>query len=135
MNAENNQVILSEDDFRQLSSLTENVSAQGNKQEMTLSYELSRAKVLKNEKMPEQVVRLNSRVKVKDLDSKREMVFDIVLPQFSDVKANKISVLTPMGSALIGLAAGSKIAWKMPAGIRNLEVMEAIYLGEQAQNG
>lgn len=130
MKEEINQVVLSEEDFRLLSALTENVSAQGNRQEMTLSYEIARAKILSNEKMPESIVRLNSKVKVKDLDSRREMEFSIVLPQFADVKQNKISVLTPMGSALIGLAAGNRIAWKMPAGIRNLEVLEAIYEGE-----
>lgn len=125
-----NAVILSEEDHRLLAALTENVSAQGNKQEMTLSYELSRAKVLKEEKMPENVVRLNSNVSVKDLDSKREMRFTIVMPQMADLNQNKISVLTPMGSALIGLSVGDTIAWKMPAGIRNLKVLSAEYLGE-----
>jgi regulator of nucleoside diphosphate kinase len=75
-----NAVILSEEDHRQLVALTENVSAQGNKQEMTLSYEIERAKILKEDKMPEGVVRLNSKVRVQDLDSKRELEFTIVLP-------------------------------------------------------
>jgi regulator of nucleoside diphosphate kinase len=122
-----NAVILSEEDHRQLVALTENVSAQGNKQEMTLSYEIERAKILKEDKMPEGVVRLNSKVRVQDLDSKRELEFTIVLPQFADVKSNKISVLTPMGSALIGLSVGNEIAWKMPAGIRNLKVLDSAY--------
>ncbi len=133
MKGEANQVLLCEEDYRLLTALTENVSAQGNQQEMTLSYEISRAKVLASDKMPQGAVRLNSQVKVRDIDSKREMQITIVLPQFADVKQNKISVLTPMGSALIGLSEGSKIAWKMPAGIRNLEVLEVSYLGEQHQ--
>lgn len=130
MKEKENLVILSEEDHRQLVALTENVSAQGNKQEMTLSYEISRAKVLKEEKMPEGVVRINSVVRVKDVESSREMKFTIVLPQFADVKLNKISVLTPMGSALIGLSVGNEITWKMPAGIRTLKVLEAIYQPE-----
>lgn len=130
MKEQTNQVVLSEEDFRLLTALTENVSAQGNRQEGTLSYEVSRAKVLSEEKMPEGVVRLGSKVKVKDIDSNREMQFTIVLPQFADVKLQKISVLTPMGSALIGLSVGNRIAWKMPAGVRNLEVLEAMFEGE-----
>jgi regulator of nucleoside diphosphate kinase len=130
MSEKTNEVVLCEEDFRALTALTENVSAQGNKQEMTLSYELSRAKVLPEDKMPANVVRLNSRVKVKDLDSKREMQITIVLPQLADVKQSKISVVTPMGSALIGLSVGDRIAWKMPAGIRNLEVLESVFEGE-----
>ena len=122
-----NPVILSEEDHRQLVALTENVSAQGNKQEMTLSYEIERAKVVKEAKLPEGVVRLNSRVRVQDMDSSRELEFTIVLPQLADVKSNKISVLTPMGSALIGLSVGNEIAWKMPAGIRNLKVLDSTY--------
>lgn len=130
MKEETNQVLLCEEDHRLLTALTENVSAQGNQQEMTLSYEISRAKVLSNDKMPQGAVRLNSQVKVKDLDSQREMQFTIVLPQFADLKQNRISVLTPMGSALIGLSEGNRIAWKMPAGIRNLEVLEVQYQAE-----
>ena len=127
MEKDNNQIILSEEDHRLLTALTENVSARGNQQEMTLSYEISRAKVLSEEKMPAGTVRLNSKVKVRDVDSNREMQFTIVLPPAADVKQNRISVLTPMGSALIGLSVGDRIAWKMPAGIKNLEVLEAVY--------
>lgn len=123
-------VILSKEDHRLLTALTENVSAQGKKQEMTLSYEVERAKVLKDEEMPDNVVRLNSKVKVVDVESKREMQFTIVHPQLADVKQNKISVLTPMGSALIGLSVGSEINWKMPAGMRRLKVLEAVYVPE-----
>lgn len=123
-------VILSKEDHRLLTALTENVSAQGKKQEMTLSYEIERAKVLREEDMPDNVVRLNSKVKVVDVESKREMQFTIVLPQFADVKQNKISVLTPMGSALIGLSVGNEINWKMPAGMRRLKVLEAVYTPE-----
>jgi len=132
MQVQNNQVILCEEDFRLLTALTENVSAQGLKQEGTLSYEIARAKVLPEEKLPANVVRLGSRVKVKDIDSNREMALTIVMPQFADVKQQKISVLTPMGSALIGLSVGARIAWKMPGGVRNLEVLEAEFEPEKA---
>src|SRR5690606_35796475 len=73
-----NKVVLSEEDFRLLSALTENVSAQGHKQEGTLTYEIARATVLPESKMPSDVVRLGARVKVKDVDSNREMQFSIV---------------------------------------------------------
>ncbi len=124
MKNESNQVVLSEEDFRLLSHLTENVSENGNKQEMTLSYELKRAKVVRNDAVPQGTIRLNSKVKVKDLDADKVMTFTIVMPSNADMKQNKISILTPMGAALIGLAVSNKIAWKMPAGIRNLEILE-----------
>ena len=52
------------------------------------------------------------------------MEFCIVMPAQADIKLKKISVLTPMGAALIGLCKGETIEWKMPAGMKKFEVIE-----------
>ena len=122
MKNQKNTIILSEDDFRMLKQFAENFPSNPN--EMTLSYELNRAIVVENDQLPEDSVRLNSQVRVKELGSNKEMEFCIVMPAQADIKLKKISVLTPMGAALIGLCKGETIEWKMPAGMKKFEVIE-----------
>ena len=124
MNNQRNQVILGEDDFRQLKQFAENFP--GNTNEMSLSYELSRAVVVENDQVPAGSIRLNSLVKVREVTSNKEMEFSIVMPAFADFKEKKISVLTPMGAALIGLSKGETVEWKMPAGMKKFKILDVI---------
>jgi regulator of nucleoside diphosphate kinase len=117
-----NKVILCEEDYRQLKQFEDNTSPAGT--DMSLAQELKRAKVVKEEKLPADYIRLNSLVKVKELKSKAEMEFRIVMPALADIKAKKISVITPMGAALIGLNKGAKLEWKMPSGMKHFEILE-----------
>src|SRR5690606_7536507 len=94
-----NPVTISEGDLKMLKQFIENQSV---KDEMTLAYELKRAKVVKDDKLPADVIRLGSKVSVKEQTSGREMSFVIVMPAEADMKTQKISILTPMGTALIG---------------------------------
>ncbi|WP_025763895.1 nucleoside diphosphate kinase regulator [Dyadobacter tibetensis] len=121
MNNDLNKVILSEDDYRQLKQFATKGSANN---EMSLAHEISRAKIVKREELPADVISLNSLVRIKELTTNREMEFTIVMPAQADIKTQKISVLTPMGSALIGLQKGVQVDWKMPAGMRRLEILD-----------
>lgn len=116
-----NPVTISEGDLKMLKQFIENQSVND---ETTLAYELKRAKVVKDDKLPEDVIRLGSRVSVKELASGREMSFVIVMPAEADMKSQKISILTPMGTALIGLKNGNIVEWKMPAGMRKFEIID-----------
>lgn len=122
MKNQRNTVILGEDDFRLLKQFAEIFPEKPN--EMTLSYELNRAIVVENDQLPADSIRLNSQVRVKELANNKEMEFVIVMPAFADIKQKRISVLTPMGAALIGLCKGETIEWKMPAGMMKLEVLD-----------
>jgi len=126
MNNLKNNVILGEDDFRMLKQYAESFSRSAKENEMSLSYELNRAIVVENDELPVDSIRLNSYVRVKELTSDKEMEFSIVMPAFADFKQKKISVLTPMGSALIGLCKGETVEWKMPAGMKKFEILDVI---------
>lgn len=126
MDSSKTPVILGEEDFRMLKKFSEQFSSNAKSHEMTLSYELNRAIVVEDDVLPPSCIRLNSYVKVRELTSNKEMEFSIVLPAYSNFKENKISVLTPMGSALIGLCKGEKVEWKMPGGMKSLEILEVI---------
>ena len=128
MNNLKNNVILGEDDFRLLKQFAESFPNSANVNEMSLSYELNRAIVVENNELPEDSIRLNSQVKVKELTTNKHLEFSIVMPAYADIKQNKISVLTPMGSALIGLCKGETVEWKMPAGMKKFEVLDVIQI-------
>ncbi|MEH6306048.1 GreA/GreB family elongation factor [Olivibacter sp. CPCC 100613] len=122
MNNLKNQVVLSEEDYN---VLIKHVSPSNDPdQAMSLAYELGRAKVLTKDALEKERVKLNSRVEVKDLDSQITSAFHIVAPELADVKQQKISVLTPMGSALIGFKEGDQVAWKMPVGMKRYVILK-----------
>lgn len=89
-----------------------------------LDLEISRAKIVEDAKLPADVVAMNSTLTFSDLDSAEEKTIQLVYPQDADVTQLKISVLSPVGSALIGLKIGGGIEWPVPQGkVRRLKVI------------
>lgn len=72
--------------------------------------------------MPDDIVRLNSVVTIKD-SYNNIRAFEIVKPDKSDLKANKISILTPMGLALFGYAKNDEIMWRFPLGMQAIRII------------
>ncbi|WP_353718996.1 GreA/GreB family elongation factor [Dyadobacter sp. 676] len=120
-------VILGKNDFRLLRQFANNFPGSPGANEMSLAYELNRAIVVEEDELPEGSIRLNSRVKVLELTTGKEMEFSIVMPNLADITRQKISILTPMGAAMIGLCQGETVEWKMPAGIRKFKILEVHY--------
>ncbi len=86
--------------------------------------ELKKAKVVTAEDFPDDVVRLDSSVVIRDLETKRDMSLTIVLPQKADIKQKKVSVLAPVGTALIGFKKGQIVSWEVPSGKKDFKIME-----------
>jgi len=97
-----------------------------------LEQELSRAKLIASEKIPHNVVTMNSKVLLKDLDTGENMVYTLVYPPEANLMENKISVLAPVGTAIIGLREKDAIDWKIPDGLVRLEVEKILYQPEAA---
>jgi len=98
----------------------------------SLQIELDRAVVVDSKAIPRDVVTMNSRVRVRDLDTQEEFVCQVVFPGDADLKKNRISVLAPIGTALLGYSAGSTIEWKVPSRMRHIYIMEVEYQPEAA---
>jgi regulator of nucleoside diphosphate kinase len=81
-----------------------------------LSDELTRASIVDDDKLAADVVRMGSLVTYRDLASDRTRTIALVFPQEADMARNRVSVLTPIGAALIGLAVGLSIDWPTPEG-------------------
>ena len=100
-----------------------------------LEAELEKAIIVQPRDTPKDVVTMDSQVCVKDLDTQEEIVYTIVFPAYSDIKQNRISVLSPVGTALLGYRVGDDIEWKVPGGIRKLKIKKILYQPEVAENG
>ncbi|HSP12917.1 MAG TPA: GreA/GreB family elongation factor [Salegentibacter sp.] len=82
---------------------------------LKLSEELKNARFLSNKEMPADVIRFNSVVSISTpFSASRE--YQIVSPEKSDIRQNKISILAPMGLALFGYAKGDTLKWNFPTG-------------------
>ena len=91
-----------------------------------LQGELKKAKLVNKDNFPSDVVRLNSRVKIKDVNKGKVMDLTLVTPDKADIRERKISVMAPVGTALIGFKKGQKINWQVPGGRRTFTIMEVI---------
>jgi regulator of nucleoside diphosphate kinase len=97
-----------------------------------LEAELERAHVVPAAEIPADVVTMHSEIGVRDLDSGREMVFTLVFPSESDPEQRRISILAPVGTAVLGYRAGDTIEWRVPGGVRRFRIERVLYQPEAA---
>ncbi len=95
-----------------------------------LAEELLRAEIVDPLKIPRDVVTMNSLVKFRDMDSGEIYMYSIVYPANADFENGRISVLAPIGMALLGYRVGDLVKWPVPAGMRRLKVEEVLYQPE-----
>lgn len=94
--------------------------------------EIERASIVRPEDIPDGVVTMNSVVHCRDEVSGLEHRFTLVYPREADSAAGKISVLAPVGAALLGLSIGQSIDWDAPGGRLQLRVIDIAYQPERA---
>ncbi len=112
-------ITISEDDFSRLHVLRGHVQ---------LAAELDHAIVVKTDRIPPDVVTMNSRVRFEDRSSGEIRDVTIVFPKDADGSAGRVSVLATVGMALLGVAVGQSITWPFPDGtMRELHVLKLIY--------
>lgn len=98
-----------------------------------LNDELDRAQMCAPEAMPHDVVTMNSRVKFRDLTTGETRIRTLVYPAQMTDSSSQLSVLAPVGAALLGLRTGDTIHWELPGGaLTHLEVLELLYQPEAA---
>jgi regulator of nucleoside diphosphate kinase len=120
-------VILLKQDYELLNDYVKNLHGmQVNEKEnfYKLSQELGKAKIVEADEFPLDTVRLDSTVVIRDLATKRDMTITIVMPPLADIKQRKVSVLAPIGTALIGFPKGKEVSWEVPAGKKDFMIME-----------
>ena len=80
--------------------------------------ELNRAKIISSKRVKPDVVTMNSTVKLRDMDNGELLEYKLVYPQDADPEENRLSILAPVATALLGFSIGDTVQWKVPAGVR-----------------
>ena len=122
-------IIIAEDDRARLDALIRRVfdhHAHSTAYLAALAGELRRARVVPRAQMPRDVVTMNSTVRLRDLETGEEDTYTLVYPHEADIEANRLSVLAPVGTALLGYRAGDVVEWPVPAGVTRFRVEEVL---------
>ena len=121
------EIVVSSRDLERLDGLLFSPTARNRSDLDGLRDELERATVREPEEMPPDVITMNSRARFREQPSGREYELTLVYPHEAGPDDSKISVFSPAGSALLGLAVGQSIDWKTDDGrILHLEVLEVV---------
>lgn len=107
---------ISESDLSAINSLLEMLPPAKRDEFDELEEELARAEILPTEQMPPDVVTLYSTVVYEDLDTGKLMMVKLTLPKDASITEGRISILAPIGAALLGLKVGQEIDWPLPDG-------------------
>lgn len=124
-------LVISELDSVRLEKLLDQPEWHGTEGAEALAAELDRAEIVDSHDLPKNVVSMNSTVRLFDEALGGEIVLTLVYPQ--DVGEGKISIMAPVGSALLGMKVGQQIDWPLPSGnTTRLKVLEVLYQPEAA---
>ena len=119
------RILVSKADERRLTAIATAASQQVPEASAALLSELERADVLPETAMPTDVVRIGSTIEF-EVDDGRRLKVQLVLPENADINAGRISVLTPVGAALIGLSLGQSMEWSGHDGKERLLTVLAV---------
>lgn len=97
-----------------------------------LEEELARCDEVSSEEVASDVVTMNSRVLLSDMLTGNEIACTLVFPQDADASQHRVSVLAPLGTAILGYRVGDVIDWAMPSGVRQYKILGISYQPEAA---
>lgn len=123
------QLILTKEDYSLLLSYLKSgygKTTMDRRNAEALQAELKKAKLVDKEDILPDVVRLNSIVKIESQNTDEIMELMLVTPDKANIKENRISVMAPIGTALIGFRKGQKVKWLVPAGKRTFTILDVV---------
>lgn len=129
----NDDVIsISEKDYLRIKHL---LSFQKSQDFENLEIEIERARIITDDEVSPDLVTMNSKIRFVSLPDNKTMTVTIVYPSDSNFSEGRVSVLAPLGSALIGLRVNQEINWMFPDGkTKTLKILEILYQPEANQN-
>ena len=119
------RILISKVDEKRLTAIATAASQRVPEASAALLGELERAEVLPETAMPADVVRISSIIEF-EVDDGRRLKVQLVLPENADINTGRISVLTPVGAALIGLSPGQSMEWSGNDGKERLLTVLAV---------
>lgn len=98
----------------------------------SLQEEIERSNIVESRLIPSDVVTLNSQIRLRDIGTDQEMVLTLTLPGSANFDEGRISVVSPIGTAILGYAVGDTIEWSVPSGMKKIRIEEILYQPEAA---
>ena len=95
-----------------------------------LAVKLKRAYGVDAREVAADIITMNSRAELVDMDTGEEVTFSVVFPRDADIEVGRLSVLAPLGTAMLGCRVGDKFEWKVPYGLRRFRVTKMHYQPE-----
>ncbi|MDD5270524.1 MAG: nucleoside diphosphate kinase regulator [Candidatus Omnitrophica bacterium] len=129
----NRKICITEADKNRLKELIEvagDFGGQARNDLTALANELERADVVDPKDVRPDVVTMNSKVILQDVNTGEEMNYILVFPKDANMAGGAISVLAPIGTAILGYSKGDVIDWQVPAGMRRIRIKEIVYQPE-----
>jgi regulator of nucleoside diphosphate kinase len=126
-------IVVTRPDLERLRLLLESARARRRWEElhiMALAEELDDAEVVDPDRVPSDVVTMGSRVRVRDLVSGQQATYTICYPAQAKLEAGRLSVLAPVGTALLGYREGDVVEWPVPGGVRVLKIESLLHQPE-----
>lgn len=124
-------IYMTQNDYDRLSSMVADRAA--SRQDLQqLEAELDRADIVDVAELPADVVTMHSVVRLRDIDSGELKTYRLVYPSEAGRGESSLSVLAPIGTALLGYRSGDTIEWTVPRGVKRVQVMEVLYQPEAA---
>jgi regulator of nucleoside diphosphate kinase len=130
--ADRNIYVTTQDRLRLKGLMAQSTEAKDRGDLAGLLDELSRAVVVPADQIPADVITMRSRVRLVDLDNGSVLEYTLVYPSEADFSAGKISIVAPVGAAMIGYREGDEIEWDVPGGRRRFRVDAILYQPEAA---
>jgi regulator of nucleoside diphosphate kinase len=129
----NTRIVLTSRDFDRLEALLNSLPPNGFPDKANLAKELERAEVVPPEMIPPNVVTMNSTVHFTIAGSSDDFHLTLVYPKDIGGQPDRISVLAPIGSALLGLSVGDELEWPRPGGgMSKVRVVDVVYQPERS---
>ena len=130
------KIYITEFDLKRLKELIKVAEEFGDKRVVRyleeLDEELDRAEAMKPQEIPDDVITMNSTFRLRDIDTHQEAVYTLVFPGDADSARGKVSILAPIGTAVLGYKIGDMIEWEVPAGRKRFKVEQIVYQPEAA---
>lgn len=130
-------IYITDHDLRRLRKLMSDPATQSETMGLDvreLALELDRGIVVAPKDVPENVITMNSRVLLRDRESGKEMTCWLVFPDKVHAVKNAVSILSPLGAAMIGNKVGDTFSWESSGSTREMEVVDILYQPERVGN-
>lgn len=116
------KIVMTHDDYDRLRGLLERMPREDRRHFDDLRRELGRAQRVDPAKLSAKVVTMGSTVHLRELDADELWTFTLCFPEDADIRENRISILSPVGTAIVGCRVGDVVDWPVPSGTVRIRI-------------